>query len=235
VLEVESLNAWYGPVQAVRAVTFDVDAGERVAIIGANGAGKTTLLRSLMGLHSSRQGTIRVDGVDVSSANAVRAARSGLALVPQGRRLFGSLTVDEHLKLASRQSRSSAVTVDDIMEFFPRLAERLRLRAASLSGGEQQMLAIARAVLQGPRYVMFDEPTEGLAPIMVAAVDRLISELPRRRLGVVLVEQDENPLVAKADRLFTMSRGELATGEGGCPQGPHASCPSSLVNQGDLP
>lgn len=230
-LEVRDLHAWYGPVHAVRAAHFQVAPGEIVAIVGANGAGKTTLARCIMGLHPSREGLVRVDDTDLSTATPVKAARNGLALVPQGRRLFGSLTVEEHLRLAARQSRSDCFAVDDVTRFFPRLTERSNQRARLLSGGEQQMLAIARAVLQGPTYVLLDEPTEGLAPIMVSAVERLIDEMPRRGVGVVLIEQAGNPMVGKSDRLLTMSRGEVELSRQD--HRTSGSAPSSSLNQGD--
>ena len=219
-LEVANLSARYGQAQVVRDVTLHVEPGEAVAHVGHNGAGKTTLLRAIGGLHQDRSGSIRLDGDDLSRASTVATARSGLVLVPQGRRLFASLTVAEHLRLSeSRRRKSSAdrLTTEDVFEFFPQLAKRLNVRASSLSGGEQQMLAITRAVLQGPSFVLLDEPTEGLSPTMVDVVSRLVTELPARGLGLLITEQAATShVLTTAARHLTMERGRI-TGDDAAP------------------
>jgi branched-chain amino acid transport system ATP-binding protein len=233
-LEVTNLSARYGQAQVVREVTFVVAPGEAVALVGPNGAGKTTLLRAVGGLHQVRSGTVRLDGEDLSTASTVATARAGLVLVPQGRRLFASLTVAEHIRLAEsrRSDRPGRLTRDDVFSFFPQLAKRLTVRASSLSGGEQQMLAITRAVLQGPRYILLDEPTEGLSPSMVDVVSGLVTELPARGMGLVITEQSAaSHVLATATRHLTMDRGRLsASGDEAVPSpAPHVAPANDAV------
>jgi branched-chain amino acid transport system ATP-binding protein len=216
-LEVTDLCARYGQAQVVRGVTFAVEAGEAVALVGPNGAGKTTALRAIGGLHQVRTGTVRLDGEDLSRASTVATARAGLILVPQGRRLFGSLTVSEHVRLAEsrRSDVKDRLTSEEVFGFFPQLAKRLGVRAGSLSGGEQQMLAITRAVLQGPRYILLDEPTEGLSPSMVEVVAGLVTQLPARGMGLVITEQSStSQVLTTATRHLTMDRGRVAAAPG---------------------
>lgn len=212
-LEVRGLVARFGPVVAVRGIDLDVRPGEIVALVGPNGAGKTTALRAIMGQHRNRIGTIGINGAQVPlGGGAVAAARAGLAIVPQGRKLFTSLTVDEHLDLsASRiRGRKGRMGIEEAFELFPNLASRRRIRAGLLSGGEQQMLAIARAVLASPAYVLMDEPTEGLSPPMVAGVAALIEKLPVFGMGVLVTDQQAaGALVRLANRRHEMSRGEI--------------------------
>src|SRR5690606_34484267 len=175
VLEVSGLRAGYGAAEVVRGVSLSVEPGQVVAVVGRNGAGKSTLASALAGLHRATAGTVRLAGRDLTGHGPVRVARAGLALVPQGRRVFASLTVDEHLRMAARLPRDHAAgptawSVEDLLDRFPPLASRRRVRARELSGGEQQMLAISRAVLLGPRVLVLDEPTEGLAPGVVSLV-----------------------------------------------------------------
>jgi branched-chain amino acid transport system ATP-binding protein len=206
-LEVTGLRASYGQAQVVRGVTFAVAPEEILAVIGANGAGKTTLARSVAGLHEARLGRIAVDGRDMPAGRAIDAARAGVALVPQGRRIFRSLTVQEHLAIAERQARRPALSRHDLFALFPRLAERLGVRARSLSGGEQQMLAIARAVAVGPKVLVLDEPTEGLAPTMVARVGEVVRQLAGTGVAVLLLEQHGSVPLKVADRIIEMQRG----------------------------
>lgn len=211
-LEVRELFASFGQAEVVRGVTLRVDSGEAVALVGGNGAGKTTLLRAIGGLHQARRGSVVVDGEDLSDASTVATARAGVVLVPQGRRLFGSLTVAEHIRLAEsrRSAAPAALTRDDVFDFFPQLAERRNVRAGYLSGGEQQMLAITRAVLQRPKYVLLDEPTEGLSPAMVAVVTRIVTELPKRGPGLLITEQSaESRVLLSASRHLVMDRGQV--------------------------
>jgi branched-chain amino acid transport system ATP-binding protein len=206
-LELIDVSAFHGAVQAVRGASLHVPAGRVTAVVGPNGAGKSTLARTIAGLHRGRTGTIRLDGEDISHASAVDVARSGIAIVPQGRRLFPSLTVAEHLTLARRHRRDGATTPDELLELFPNLARRLKVRARSLSGGEQQMLAIGRAVLLGPIVLVMDEPTEGLAPAVVELVEGLITHLREKGVGILLFEQVGLFPTDIADDVATMSRG----------------------------
>jgi branched-chain amino acid transport system ATP-binding protein len=206
-LVVEQLSASYGAVQAVRRVSFHVTAGEILAVAGPNGAGKSTLANVLAGLHRSRSGRIVLAGTDLSDARATQTARSGVTLVPQGRRVFGSCTVAEHVDLAQARAREGAIRLDDVLVHFPKLRDRWSVRARQLSGGEQQMLAITRAVLLGPRVLVLDEPTEGLAPAIVTAVAGLVHDLRDQGVAVVLMEQPGPFVDALADRTVTMDRG----------------------------
>ncbi|MGE0140774.1 MAG: ATP-binding cassette domain-containing protein [Ilumatobacteraceae bacterium] len=209
-LEIAGLTARFGPVNAVRDVSMSVEPGELCAIVGPNGAGKTTLLRAVIGQHADRDGSIRVDGAAVRVASPTAAARAGVAIVPQGRRLFPTLTVREHVELSAGRAARGArrFGVDDLFAFFPGLARRLDVRAAMLSGGEQQMLAIGRAALLSPRYVLMDEPTEGLAPAIVGNVASLISHLPSLGMGVVITEQSDVAWIDGA-RTVAMRRGTI--------------------------
>jgi len=209
VLEISGLIARFGPVIAVRDAALAIAPGETVAIVGPNGAGKTTLLRAIMGQHVDRDGEIVADGVRLDRAAPTMAARAGIAIVPQGRRLFPSLTVREHIGLSASRNRAKArFTEHDLFEFFPGLARRLDVHASLLSGGEQQMLAIGRATLLNPSYVLMDEPTEGLAPSIVDNVTALIERLPALGMGVVVTEQTKSPLISSVRRL-SMDRGTV--------------------------
>jgi len=212
-LELVNVSAWHGPVQAVRDVSLVAPGGAVTAVVGPNGAGKTTLARTIAGLHRSRRGEIRLDGRDVVGASAVEVARSGIAIVPQGRRLFHSLTVEEHMTLARRYRRPRAIDPQVLLELFPHLARRARVRAHSLSGGEQQMLAIARAVLPGPDALVLDEPTEGLAPAVVELVRHLVEYLREDGVAILLFEQSGAFPTEVADEVLTMVRGAVAVGD----------------------
>jgi branched-chain amino acid transport system ATP-binding protein len=206
-LEAANLRASYGAAQVVRGATFSVPAGRVVALVGPNGAGKTTLARSLVGLHRARAGSVVLAGRDLSRAGATQVARAGLAYVPQGRRLFASLTVAEHIRLAQRRVRPGAMELAELLELFPNLERRQKVRARLLSGGEQQMLAIARAVLPGPDALVLDEPTEGLAPAIVELVASLIDRLRTRGVAVLLLEQQGRFPFDVADEAIAIERG----------------------------
>ena len=208
-LEVADLRARYGRAQVVRGVSLTVPAGSVLAVVGGNGAGKSTMARAINGTHRARTGSVRVSGQDVSTLSAVRTARSGIALVPQGRRLFGSLTVAEHFAVARLHARDRALSTDELLALFPRLGERHKVRARSLSGGEQQMLSIARAVLAGPDVLVLDEPTEGLAPAVVELVARLIRRLRTDGVAVLLFEQNGGFPFEVADQVLAIERGEV--------------------------
>jgi branched-chain amino acid transport system ATP-binding protein len=212
-LELRDVCASYGPVEAVRGVSLTVPDGSVLALVGANGAGKTTLARAVAGLHRARGGEIRTQTRDLSRCSALETARAGVTLVPQGRRLFGSLTVDEHLAVTRRHRRPRAPAPEELLELFPQLRERRKVRARSLSGGEQQMLAIARAVLLGPDVVILDEPTEGLAPAVVELVGALVARLRDDGVSVLLLEQRGAFPLAVADEVVEMERGVIARQE----------------------
>jgi branched-chain amino acid transport system ATP-binding protein len=206
-LDVEHLSASYGAVQAVRSASFHVAAGEVLTVTGPNGAGKSTLANVLAGLHRAASGRFLLDGTDLSASRTTRIARAGVTLVPQGRRVFGSCTVGEHVQLAEAHARAGAVGIERVLTHFPQLHDRWSVRARQLSGGEQQMLAITRAVLLGPRVLVLDEPTEGLAPAIVAAVTGLVRDLRDHGVAVVLMEQPGSFAEQVADRTVTMDRG----------------------------
>ena len=211
-LEVKDLNAYYGPAHVLQGVEFTV-AGEPVSIIGRNGMGKTTLCHTIMGIHpSGSSGSVRFGGLELLGKAAYKIARAGIALVPQGRRLFGSLTVNEHLRIiANRGGKNGQWTPERIYELFPRLAERKKNDATQLSGGEQQMLAIGRALLLNPKLLILDEPSEGLAPRIVEELVETIRQLARGGVQILLVEQNLGVAAAVADRQLVMVAGRLAT------------------------
>jgi len=224
-LEVGDIHAQHGAVEAVRGVSLKVPDGQVVAVVGPNGAGKTTLARSIAGLHRARTGEVRTQHGDLSACSTVEVARAGVTLVPQGRRLFGSLTVAEHLVVARRHRRDRAMSTDELLELFPQLSRRMKVRARSLSGGEQQMLAIARAVLLGPDVVVMDEPTEGLAPAVVELVAGLVARLRAEGVSVLLMEQSGAFPFDVADQVLAMDRGVL---RGPAERPEHISAPQEV-------
>jgi branched-chain amino acid transport system ATP-binding protein len=213
-LEVRGLTARYGPVVAVRDVSLRVGEGEIVALLGANGAGKTTTLMSIVGLHRSRTGTIALDGEEIGRLPPERVVRRGVGLAPEGRRIFARLTVAENLRLgaAAGRRRADDARRERLLELFPALRERLRLPAASLSGGEQQQLAIARALMPGPRLLLLDEPTLGLAPKLVRLVFDLVVRLREEEgVTILLVEQNVHQALRVCDRAYLMRVGGIET------------------------
>ena len=213
-LSVRGLEARHGLLPAVRGVSFDVADGETVALVGANGAGKTTLLRTIAGAHKSAAGQIRFDGDDVTRVRAHDRLRRGIALVPEGRRLFPDLTVEENLLVAARSDRKGQWTLDTVLEAFPLLKPLRGRRAATLSGGEQQATAIGRALISNPRLLLLDEVSLGLAPIAVEAVYRSLTTLIEGGTTIVLVEQDLKRAMSVAGRVICMLEGRLVL-EGG--------------------
>ena len=209
-LKVEGLDAFYGRAQALRGISFEM-CREPVAVIGRNGMGKTTLCAAIMGLMPPRtSGSIRFGGGELLGKPPYKIARAGLGYVPQGRRLFPSLTVDEHLKIATRNG-GGGWTVDRVYELFPRLAERKRNGGAQLSGGEQQMLAVGRALLGNPKLLIMDEPSEGLAPAIVDSLTDTLQKLAEEGLAILLIEQNLGVAVSIAERQLIMVGGEIAT------------------------
>jgi len=192
ILEATALSASYGPIRALTEVSLSVGGGDAVAVLGANGAGKTTLLRTLLGLMPAGTGTVRFAGEDVSRLSPAERVRRGLVMVPEGRRILTSLTVEENLLMGAypRREAPKQVELDAIYDRFPHLARRKQMRAAVLSGGEQQMLAIGRALMAKPRLIMLDEPSLGLSPRLTAEVFSLIAALNAEGMAILLVEQN---------------------------------------------
>jgi branched-chain amino acid transport system ATP-binding protein len=209
-LEIEGVCAAYGEARVLDQVAMRVREGEIVALLGRNGMGKTSLVRAVMGLGAPRvtAGSIRLDGTELVGLRPNRIANHRIGYVPQGRRLFASLTVLEHLHMLDR-GRPGAWSVRRVFDAFPRLEERQGHRGNQLSGGERQMLAIGRALMTGPRIVLMDEPTEGLAPVMVEAVEAILATLRREGLGVLLVEQNLYSALAVADRVCLFETGRV--------------------------
>ena len=208
-LEIEGLNGFYGTAHVLQDVSFSMGA-EPVALIGRNGMGKSTLCAAIVGLLEKADGSVRLDGVELMGKPAYRIAKAGVGYVPQGRRLFTSLTVDEHLEIVGAPS-SAAWTPDRVYELFPRLAERKNVSGTSLSGGEQQMLAIGRALLTNPRLLIMDEPSEGLAPTIVEGLIQTIKDLAAAGMGLLVVEQNLGVATSLADRQLVMVAGSIAT------------------------
>jgi branched-chain amino acid transport system ATP-binding protein len=208
-LSVEGLEARHGLLQAVREVSLEVAEGETLAIVGANGAGKTTLLRAIAGAHRPSRGRVVFDGDDVTRLPAHRRVRRGIALVPEGRRLFPELTVEENLRVAAGVRRRGPWDVDSVLEAFPLLKPLRHKRAASLSGGEQQATAIGRALMSNPRLLLLDEVSLGLAPVVVDGVYRSLAGLIESGATVLLVEQDLNRALGVADRVVCMLEGRF--------------------------
>jgi branched-chain amino acid transport system ATP-binding protein len=208
-LEVEGLNGYYGSAHVLQNVAFSMGV-EPVAMIGRNGMGKSTLCAAIVGLLGKATGSVRLDGVELMGKPAYRIAKAGVGYVPQGRRLFESLTVDEHFQIVGASS-SNAWTTKRVYELFPRLAERKNVSGTSLSGGEQQMLAIARALLTNPRLLIMDEPSEGLAPTVVEGLIQTIKDLAAEGMGLLVVEQNLGVATALAERQLVMVAGSIAT------------------------
>jgi branched-chain amino acid transport system ATP-binding protein len=208
-LSVRGLNAWYGDAHILHGVSFDVPSGEVVTLLGRNGAGKTTALKSIMGLTSRRTGSIVFDGRELTHLPPHRIAGLGVAYCPEARGIFASLTVAENLGLPP-VVRAGGLDEREILELFPNLAGRLGFRGNELSGGEQQMLAIGRILRTGSRCLLLDEPTEGLAPVIVQEIGRTIRRLRERGFTVLLVEQNFRFAAAIADRHYVMDHGRMA-------------------------
>jgi branched-chain amino acid transport system ATP-binding protein len=210
-LAVEGLNAYYGSAHVLQNVSFEL--GEQaVAIVGRNGMGKTTLCAAIMGINPPRAtGSVRFEGKELLGLGSHRIAALGVGYVPQGRRLFPSLSVDEHLRMVARRNGNSRWTVDRVYQLFPRLAERKRNGGAQLSGGEQQMLAIGRALVTNPKLLIMDEPSEGLAPTIIEMLVETFRMLEREGLRILLIEQNLGVATSIAERQLVMVGGEIAT------------------------
>ena len=213
-LEVAGLSSAYGPVRAIHQADLTVQAGELVAMVGGNGAGKTTLLHTLSGLHPASGGAVRFAGQDITRWPPHRIVAAGICQVPEGRQVFAPLSVEDNLKLGAYRQRRDAAwvqqTMDHVYALFPILAERRQQLAGSLSGGQQQMLAIGRALLGRPRLLLLDEPSMGLAPLLVEEIFRVIVELNAQGVAILLVEQNARAALAIARRGYILETGRIS-------------------------
>ncbi|HKF77622.1 MAG TPA: ABC transporter ATP-binding protein [Candidatus Dormibacteraeota bacterium] len=211
-LEIQGIDAYYGRVRALADVTLAVERGEIVALIGSNGAGKTTTLRTISGLLHPATGTVSFDGEDITSMPAATRVGRGICHVPEGRRLFVRMTVQDNLTLGAYSRRDPAGVAADrarVFELFPRLRERQNQIAGTLSGGEQQMLAIGRAMMSRPRVLMMDEPSLGLAPILVETIFQIIAEINQQGVPILLVEQNAHKALEVAHRAYVLETGSI--------------------------
>jgi len=209
-LEVRDVHTYYGDSYVLQGVSLRVEEGQVAVLLGRNGVGKTTLFRSIMGLTPSRRGQVLFRNQDITGWPPYRVVGSGIGLVPQGRRIFGSLTVRENLEVAQRQPSATNWTAARIMDWFPRLRERERQGGTKLSGGEQQMLACGRGLVGNPALLVMDEPTEGLAPLIVSHVEDLIHQLKGQGMSILLAEQRFGFGLAVADYVYILSQGRIA-------------------------
>ena len=211
-LEVKDLQVYYGVIQALKGISFEVNEGEIVTLIGANGAGKTTTMQSIIGLIPSRHGSVTFDGQDITKMPCHKIVHQGLTQVPEGRRIFQELTVYENLLMGGFSQKDQSLLkkdIENIYERFPRLAERKNQIAGTLSGGEQQMLAIGRAMMSRPKLLLLDEPSMGLSPILVDQVFEIIKQLRDDGTTILLVEQNAGKSLAISDRAYVLELGEI--------------------------
>ncbi|MBQ4062256.1 MAG: ABC transporter ATP-binding protein [Christensenellaceae bacterium] len=211
-LKINDINVYYGAIHAIKGVSFEVHEGEIVTLIGANGAGKSTILQTISGLLHSKTGDITFEGQSIMGVPAHKIVSKGLAQVPEGRRVFANLTVEDNLEMgAYTQPKSSiAASIADVYERFPRLKERKKQSVGTLSGGEQQMLAMGRALMSKPKLLMLDEPSMGLAPILVEQVFEIIKELHKAGTTILLVEQNAQMALSVADRAYVLETGRIS-------------------------
>mgnify|MGYP000659485824 CR=1 FL=1 len=212
ILKVENINVYYGAIHAIKGVSFHVDEGEIVTLIGANGAGKSTTLQTISGLLRSRTGSIEFCGENISKLPPHKIVEKGLAQVPEGRRIFLQMSVQENLDMGAYTQSGAGVgeDIERVFEQFPRLKERRRQIAGTLSGGEQQMLAIGRALMSRPKLLMLDEPSMGLAPILVEQIFEIIQSLHKSGTTILLVEQNAQMALSVADRAYVMETGAIS-------------------------
>jgi branched-chain amino acid transport system ATP-binding protein len=211
ILQVRNLEAWYGESHILHGINFDVNAGEVVTLLGRNGAGKTTTLKSIMGIIGKRAGSIKFNNQDIIRATSDKIARMGIAFCPEERGIFSSLDVRENLLLPP-VVRAGGLTLDQIFNLFPNLKERLNSQGTKLSGGEQQMLAIARILRTGASFLMLDEPTEGLAPVIIQQIGHTIARLKKEGFTILLVEQNFRFASTVADRYYVVEHGKIIDG-----------------------
>ena len=213
ILKVDNINVYYGSIHAIKGVSFEVNQGEIVTLIGANGAGKSTTLNTVAGLLHSKTGSITFLGENLGHLPCHKTVSKGLALVPEGRRVFLQMSVQENLEMGAYTKPGSGVAADleHVYELFPRLKERMRQTAGTLSGGEQQMLAMGRALMSHPKLLMLDEPSMGLAPILVEQIFDLIRNLHKAGTTILLVEQNAQAALSVADRGYVLETGKVVT------------------------
>ena len=213
ILQVDNINVYYGSIHAIKGISFEVNEGEIVTLIGANGAGKSTTLNTIAGLLRSRTGSVTFLGENLAKIPAHKIVSRGLALVPEGRRVFLQMTVQENLEMGAYTQGGGSVAADleRVYELFPRLKERQRQVAGTLSGGEQQMLAMGRALMSHPKLLMLDEPSMGLAPILVEQIFEIIRNLHRSGSTILLVEQNAQAALSVADRAYVLETGKVVT------------------------
>jgi branched-chain amino acid transport system ATP-binding protein len=209
ILEVEDIHTYYGDAYVLQGLSLKVEEGQILGLLGRNGVGKTTLVKSVVGFNPPRRGRVVFKGVDVTRVSAFEKVREGMALVPQGRRVFPSLTVEENLDVAARGDGRHGWKRDRVYALFPRLEERHSQRAKTLSGGEQQMLAIGRALMTNPDCLIMDEPSEGLAPIIIQGVWEAIGKLKKEGLSILLVEQNAALALELVDHVHVISKGRV--------------------------
>ncbi|MCX5495611.1 ABC transporter ATP-binding protein [Kaistia dalseonensis] len=209
-LSVENLDVFYGDFRAVRGAHLELAAGQTIAIIGANGAGKSTLLNAIVGLSGRKSGSIRFDGRDIGREPTDRIARAGITMVPEGRRLFGSLTVEDNLLVGLAAERPGPWTLEAVYALFPRLGELSKMTAGSLSGGQQQMVSIGRALMTNPRVLLCDEISLGLAPKIIGDIYRCFETITASGVSVVLIEQNVVQACAAADYVYCMLEGHMS-------------------------
>jgi len=211
-LKIQELNVWYDRSHVVQNVSFEVHAGEIVTLMGRNGAGKTSTLKAIMGLLAKRGGSVRLDGQEILALSAHARYHRGLAYVPEERRIVPGLTVLENLRLgliAGKERHAERERIDEIAKTFPRLAERMHQEGTSLSGGEQQMLAIARAMMSRPRMILLDEPSEGIMPLLVHEMFELFARMKREGTTILLVEQNVERALSISDRAYILDQGRI--------------------------
>jgi len=213
VLKVSEIDVYYGDMQALRNVSIDVNQGEVVSVIGSNGAGKSTLLKSVSGMLRPRSGSISLNGNEISQAPTSKIVENGISHVPEGRQIFPTMTVLENLEMGAQFPRPRKVqreTIEQVFAYFPRLKERLEQKAGTLSGGEQQMLAMGRGLMSLPSLMMLDEPSLGLAPVLVSTIFEIIEKINRQGTAILLIEQNVFHSLKISDRGFVLENGEIA-------------------------
>ncbi len=209
ILEVNDIHTYYGDAYVLQGLSIKLEQGHILGLLGRNGVGKTTLVNSIVGFNPPRRGSIQFKGLDITQVSSFETVRRGMGLVPQGRRVFPTLTVEENLLVAEQNTDRHNWNLDRVYKLFPRLQERRNQRAKTLSGGEQQMLAIGRALMTNPDCLIMDEPSEGLAPIIIQGLWEAIAELKQQGLSILLVEQNANLALKLVDHVHVMSKGQV--------------------------